>query len=130
MRWRRRVGLPRWRGLDQLGVRYLLEGNVRRVGANLRVTTQLLEAATGEIVCTAKFDRPLAELAELQEELVTEIAGSLDAQVYSLELERVLKKPGDLTAWEAATRSLGAYSKYDPADVRAPQDRQSPRGSG
>jgi TolB-like protein len=100
----------------QLGVRYLLEGNVRRVGANLRVATQLLEAATGEIVWTAKFDRPLAELAGLQEDLVTEIAGSLDAQVYSLELARVLKKPGDLTAWEAATRSLGAYSKYDLAD--------------
>jgi len=100
----------------QLGVRYLLEGNVRRVGANLRVVTQLLEAATGEIVWTAKLDRPLAELAELQEDLVSEIAGSLDAQVYSLELARVLKKPSDLTAWEAATRSLGAYSKYDLAD--------------
>ncbi len=100
----------------QLGVRYLLEGNVRRVGANLRVVTQLLEAATGEVVWTARFDRSLAELADLQEELVTEIAGSLDAQVYSLELERVLKKPGDITAWEAAQRSLGAYSKYDPAD--------------
>jgi len=100
----------------QLGVRYLLEGNVRRVGANLRVTTQLLEAATGEVLWAARFDRPLSELAELQEELVTDIAASLDAQVYSLELERALTKPGDITAWEAATRSLGAYSKYEPAD--------------
>ena len=89
----------------QLGVRYLLEGNVRRVGANLRVTTQLLEAATGEIVWTAKFDRPLAELAELQEELVTDIAASLDTQVYALEMERALKKPGDITAWEAVARA-------------------------
>ena len=100
----------------QLGVRYLLEGNVRRVGANLRVTTQLLEAATGEVLWSAKFDRPLTELADLEEELVTEVAASLDAQVYSLEMARALKKPGDLTAWEAATRSLGAYRKYEPAD--------------
>ena len=100
----------------QLGVRYLLEGNVRRVGADLRVTTQLLEAATGEVVWAAKFDRPLTELADLQEELVNEVAASLDAQVYSIEMERALKKPSDLTAWEAATRSLGAYRKYDPAD--------------
>ena len=100
----------------QLGVRYLLEGNVRRVGANLRVTTQLLEAATGEVVWTAKFDRPLSELAELQEELVTEVAASLDAQVYSLEMERALKKPGDITAWEAVMRALSAYHKFDPAD--------------
>jgi TolB-like protein len=101
----------------QLGVRYLLEGNVRRVGANLRVTTQLLEAETGASIWTAKFDRPLAELAELQEELVTDIAASLDAQVYSLEMERALKKPGDITAWEAVTRAMSAYRKYDAAAV-------------
>jgi TolB-like protein/Tfp pilus assembly protein PilF len=99
----------------QLGVRYLLEGNVRRVGANLRVTTQLLEAATGAVQWAARFDRPLAELAELQEELVTEVAASLDAQVYSLEMERALKKPGDITAWEATARSLYAYRKWDAA---------------
>jgi TolB-like protein len=99
----------------QLGVRYLLEGNVRRVGANLRVTTQLLEAATGAVQWAAKFDRPLTELAELQEELVTEIAASLDAQVYSLEMERALKKPGDITAWEAVARSVSAYRKLDAA---------------
>jgi TolB-like protein/Flp pilus assembly protein TadD len=97
----------------QLGVRYLLEGNVRRVGANLRVATQLLEAATGEIVWTGKFDRPLAELAELQEELVTDIAAILDTQVYALEMERALKKPGDITAWEAVARAMSAYWKFD-----------------
>jgi TolB-like protein/Tfp pilus assembly protein PilF len=99
----------------QLGVRYLLEGNVRRVGTNLRVTTQLLEAATGEAICNAKFDRPLSELAELQEELVTDIAGALETQVYSLEIERALKKPKDLTAWEAVARSWSAFRKYDAA---------------
>ena len=99
----------------QLGVRYLLEGNVRRVGANLRVTTQLLEAATGAVQWAAKFDRPLTELAELQEELVTDIAASLDAQVYSLEVERALKKPGDITAWEAVARAWSAYRKWDAA---------------
>ncbi len=99
----------------QLGVRYLLEGSVRRVGANLRVATQLLEAATGEIVWTGKFDRPLVELAELQEELVTDIAASLDTQVYTLEMERALKKPGDITAWEAVARAVSAYRKWDAA---------------
>ena len=80
--------------------------------------TQLLEAATGEIVWTGKFDRPLAELAELQEELVTEIAASLDTQVYSLEMERALKKPGDITAWEAVARGWSAYRKWDAASVQ------------
>ena len=98
-----------------LGVRYLLEGNVRRVGANLRVTTQLLEAATGEVMWTAKFDRSLADLAALQEELVTEVAASLDTQVYALEMERALKKPRDLTAWEAVARSMAAYRDWGAA---------------
>ena len=102
----------------QLGVRYLLEGNVRRVGTNLRVTTQLLEAATGEVMWTAKFDRPLAELAELQEELVTEVAASLDTQVYGLEMERALKKPGDITAWEAVARSTSAYRNSNAAALQ------------
>lgn len=97
----------------QLGVRYLLEGNVRRVGANLRVTTQLLEAQKGASIWTAKFDRPLAELAELQEELVTDIAGALETRVYSQEIERALKKPADITAWEAVARSWSALRKWD-----------------
>ena len=97
----------------QLGVRYLLEGNVRRVGVHLRVTTQLLEAETGAAVWFGKFDRPLVELAELQEELVMEIAGVLETQVYSLEIERALRKPGNITAWEAMARAWSAYRKWD-----------------
>lgn len=97
-----------------LGVRYLLEGNVRRVGLDLRVTTQLLEAATGEVLWTGKFDRPLSELAALQEELVTEVAASLDTQLNILEVERALAKPDDLTAWQASTLSYSAFREYDP----------------
>jgi TolB-like protein/Flp pilus assembly protein TadD len=102
----------------QLGVRYLLEGNVRRVGANLRVTTQLLEAETGTAIWTAKFDRPLTELAELQEELVTDIAAGLDVEVYSQEMERALSKPGNMTAWEALARANSAYTQFDKDSVR------------
>ena len=97
----------------QLDVRYLLEGNVRRVGSGLRVTTQLLEAATGEVLWAGRFDRPLTELADLQEELVLEVAARLDIQVTGLEMERALRKPGDLTAWEAVMRSLSATQHLD-----------------
>ncbi len=90
----------------QLGVGYILEGNVRRTGTSLRVTAQLVEASNGTILWTARFDRPLSELATLQEDLVREVAGHLDAQVYGLEMRRALRKPSDLTAWEAAMLSL------------------------
>ena len=99
----------------QLGVRYLLEGNVRRVVDNIRVTTQLVEAASGEVLWAGRFDRPLSELAALQEVLVIDVAGSLDAQVMNLEVERALKKPGDLNAWEACMRSISSFYHLDPA---------------
>ncbi len=107
---------------QQLGVRYLLEGNVRRVGNDLRVTTQLVEAAHGEILWTQKFDRPLAELAALQEELIGAVAGTLKTQVYRLEIARVLRKPDDLTAWECVTRAVAAYRQLSPASVAEARD--------
>ena len=93
----------------QLGVRYLLEGNVRRAGADLRVTAQLVEAETGAIVWTQRFDRPLAELAALQEALVKELAAHLNVTVRDLEMARALRKPADLTAWECCMRAFSYF---------------------
>jgi TolB-like protein len=82
-----------------LGVRYLLEGNVRRTGDHLRVTAQLVEAENGKIKWTQRFDRPLAELSALQEDLVTEVAGHLDVQVMNAEMEHALQNPGNASTW-------------------------------
>jgi TolB-like protein/Tfp pilus assembly protein PilF len=101
-----------------LGVRYLLEGNVRRSGSDLRVTAQLVEAANGEILWSQKFDRPLARLAALQEDLIGEVAAHLDAKVYRLEMERALTKPDDLTAWECAMRAMAAIRQLNAESVR------------
>ncbi len=98
---------------EELGVRYILEGNVRRAGVSLRVTCQLVEAASGAIVWTQMFARPLSELADLQDELVTELAGQLGTQVQRLEMDRALKKPGDWTAWEAVARSISYFARFD-----------------
>lgn len=98
----------------QLGVRYALEGNIRRSGQTLRVTTQLVEIADGAVIWSERFDRPLDQLAVLQEQLVVEVAGRLRAQTHRAEIERALRKPGDLTAWEAVHRALAAYRKMTP----------------
>jgi TolB-like protein len=104
----------------QLGVRYVLEGNVRRVGGSLRVTTQLIDAAGGSILWTGRFDRSLEQLASLQEDLVLEVAAHLAAQSHRLEIERALRKPGNLTAWEAVMRSIAAYRRLTaPALIQA-----------
>ena len=101
----------------QLGVRYVLEGNVRRSGDLLRVTAQLVETAQGQIVWTQRFERPVAELAALQEELVLDVAATLDANVYRLEMERALHKPSDLTAWECLARSMAANRLITPENM-------------
>ena len=101
----------------QLGVRYLLEGNVRRSGDNLRVTAQLIKAANSEILWTQKFDHPLSGLAALQEELIVQVAAHLETHVYRIEMARVLKKPTDLTAWECATRAMAAYRHLTPESI-------------
>jgi len=103
---------------EELGVRYMLEGNVRRAGTALRVTCQLVEAATGAIVWTQMFARPLSELAELQDELVTELAGQMGATVQRLEMDRALKKPGDWTAWETVARSISYFARFDAESQR------------
>jgi TolB-like protein len=92
-------------------VRYLLEGNVRRVGETLRVTAQLIDATDGGVLWSQKFDRPLSELAALQEDLVMEVAAHLGAQISRVEMERALRKPGDLNAWEAMLRSGAAATR-------------------
>ena len=102
-----------------LGVRYVLEGNTRRAGANLRVTVQLVEAETGAILWSQKFDRPLSQLAELQEDLVTEVAGYLGVAVQNLEIERALQKPGDLTAYESVQRAWYLFGQQRPDDIAA-----------
>jgi TolB-like protein len=92
-----------------LGVRYLLEGSLRRVGEKLRVSAQLVEAENGSILWTERFDRPITELAALQEDLVAELAAQIGAHVQRFEMEHVLRKPGDITAWEAGMRAMAHY---------------------
>jgi TolB-like protein len=108
----------------QLGVRYLLEGNVRRVGEELRVTAQLVEAETCDVLWTHKFARPLAELASLQDELEAEIAGHFRGQVERAEMEHARNKGEDLTSEQSVLRAfqyttVGVKSGYEAAVAEA-----------
>ena len=96
----------------RLSARYFLAGNVRRTGSNLRVSAQLIEAASQAIVWSQKFERPVGELAALQGELVSELAAWLGATVYNLEMDRALRKPANLTAWECVARAMAASREY------------------
>jgi TolB-like protein len=89
-----------------LGARYLLEGNIRRFGDDIRMTVQLVEAEEEDILWSQKFDRPLAELMALQEDLAREIAAHLGVQVNRAEVEQALGKAEIDTIEDAIFRTM------------------------
>ncbi|MEY4952926.1 MAG: hypothetical protein RL299_1350 [Pseudomonadota bacterium] len=97
---------------QRLGVRYFLEGHIRQADDKLQVTARLIEAASSALVWTQRFERPLGEFAQLQGDLVTEAAAALGATIYKLEMDRALRKPANLTAWECTARALAAIREY------------------
>jgi TolB-like protein/Flp pilus assembly protein TadD len=92
-------------GLD-LGVTYLLEGNVRRIGDTLRLTVQLIEADTGNILWNAKFERPAAELFAREDELVAEVAANVAVKIERANWSHALRTPEKLTSVDAHLRAI------------------------
>jgi TolB-like protein/class 3 adenylate cyclase len=76
-----------------LNVRYVLEGSVQRGGNRMRVNVQLIEAETGSHLWAERFDKPLADLFDMQDEIVARLAGALHAQLVAAEARRAEKVP-------------------------------------
>jgi TolB-like protein len=76
----------------ELGVRYLLEGSIRRSGKRIRVTAQLIEADAGLHVWAERYDRSLIDLFETQDEITAAVSRAIEPAVESAERSRVLRK--------------------------------------
>jgi adenylate cyclase len=87
----------------ELGVRYVLEGSIRKAGNRVRITGQLIEAATGHHVWADKFDGDLSDLFELQDQVTEAVAGALEPSIQKAEIARSEGKP---------TENLDAYDLY------------------
>jgi len=77
----------------ELNVRYVLEGSVQRSGNRTRVNAQLIYAETGSHLWAERFDKPLADLFEMQDEIVARLANALDAQLVAAEARRAEQTP-------------------------------------
>jgi TolB-like protein/class 3 adenylate cyclase len=77
----------------ELSVRYVLEGSIQRAGARMRVNVQLIEAETGAHIWAERFDKPLADLFDMQDEIVSRIASALNAQLVAAEARRAERSP-------------------------------------
>ena len=91
----------------ELGVRYVLEGSVRRAGGRIRVTAQLVEAETGQHVWAERYDRDLADIFTVQDEITDAVTIAIAPAIAAAEQRRVMRKPpGSLDAWGAYQRGL------------------------
>jgi adenylate cyclase len=72
----------------ELGVRYVLEGSVQRGGSRLRVNVQLIDAESGNHLWAERFDKPVADLFDMQDEIVSRLANTLNAQLIAAEARR------------------------------------------
>ena len=90
-----------------MGVRYVLEGSLRKAGNRIRVTAQLVEAETGKHVWAERYDRDLADIFLLQDEITEAVTIALMPAIAHAEQHRAMRKPpGSLDAWAAYQRGL------------------------
>jgi len=104
----------RFRGVDvevvrvgrELGVQYVLEGSVRKMGYKIRITAQLIDAITGSHVWADKFDRTQEEIFDVQDQVVRMIVGTLAGRLQAASVERALRKPpANLAAYDCVLRA-------------------------
>ena len=101
----------------ELGVRYLVEGSVRRVGERVRITAQLVEAETGNHIWSNKIDGAVGDLFDLQDRMAAEVASAIQPSIRRAEVERARsKRPENLAAYDLVMRALPHLWAHRPED--------------
>jgi adenylate cyclase len=99
----------------ELGVRYVLEGSVRKAGGRVRIAAQLIEAETGADLWADRFDGSLEAIFDLQDQVATSVAGVIEPTLQAAEIGRSIRRPTvDLTAYDLYLRALAL--QYSPRD--------------
>ena len=95
----------------ELGVRYVVEGSVRHDGNRIRITAQLIDAQTGNHIWAERYDRDLADIFAVQDEITSSIVQAVGPAISGAEQQRALRKlPENLNAWEAYQQALSHWS--------------------
>ena len=102
----------------ELGVRYVLEGSVRRAGNRVRITAQLIDGASGHHLWADRYDRDLADVFAVQDEIATNIIGAIAPGIISAEIQHAQRKdPGQLDAWDRIMRAHWHLRRFTEADL-------------
>jgi TolB-like protein len=95
---------------EELGVGYVVEGSVRKAGNSVRITVQLNDVATGSHIWAERFDRSIADVFAVQDEITEAIVAAIEPQVYAAENFRAKRKsPDSMDAWDLVMRALSHY---------------------
>jgi TolB-like protein len=95
---------------DELGVGYVVEGSVRKAGERVRITVQLNDVATGSHIWAERYDRNLADVFAVQDEITEAIVAAIEPQLYAAENFRARRKPPEsMDAWDLVMRALSHY---------------------
>ncbi len=102
---------------EELGVDYVVEGSVRKAGDRVRITAQLNDAITGSHLWAERYDRSLADVFAVQDEITEAIVAAIEPQLYAAENFRAQRKaPDSLDAWDLVMRALSHYWRITPQD--------------
>ena len=94
----------------ELGVRYVLEGSVRKAGTRVRITGQLIDATTGAHLWADRFEGNLTDIFELQDQVTISVVGAIEPRVRKAEIERALRKPTEnLEAYDLVLRGRWSF---------------------
>ena len=105
-----------------LGVRYVLEGSVRKAGNRVRITAQLIDAATGAHLWADRYDREMEDIFAVQDEITQTVVGAIEPELSRAEQQRALMKPPEsLDAWDLYSRGLWNFARPDPEHNREAQ---------
>jgi adenylate cyclase len=100
---------------QELGVRYVLEGSVRRAGQRIRITGQLIDAMTGAHIWADRFDGDAEDIFDLQDKITECVVGAIEPSLRKAEIERARRKrPDSLSAYDLFLRALTPMNKLRP----------------
>jgi adenylate cyclase len=103
----------------ELGVRYVLEGSVRKAGSRVRITGQLIDTSTGAHLWAERFDGGLEDIFDLQDQVTASVVGAIAPMLEQAEIERAKRKPTEnLDAYDYFLRGMGAFNQFNREAIR------------
>jgi TolB-like protein len=108
---------------QELGVRFVLEGSIRRAGKRVRITAQLIDSETGNHLWAERYDRDLEDIFDLQDEITRNVVGSIAPQIELAELDRARRaKSSEVSSYDLALKAQALF--YDAMRMGRPEVHQ------